>query len=103
VISGPSRMPGPFADVPTWREIGVDVVLMGWRGILAPRGVTPAQTAYWDGVFRKLAQTEDWKKDLRDNYWENIYAGAADTRRWMDAEYLEVKQLLSDLGMAKIP
>jgi len=101
VITGPRRMGAPFADVPTWKELGIDVVLMGWRGILAPRGVTPAQTAYWDGVFRKLAQTEDWKNDLRDNYWENIYAGAADTRRWMDAEYLEVRQLLGELGMAK--
>ena len=101
VITGPRRMGAPFADVPTWKELGIDVVLMGWRGILAPRGVTPAQTAYWDGVFRKLAQTEDWKNDLRDNYWENIYAGAADTRRWMDAEYLEVRQLLGELGLAK--
>lgn len=101
VISGPSRMPGPFADVPTWKEIGVDVVLMGWRGILAPKNLTPAQTAYWDGVFRKLAQTDDWKQELRENYWENIYAGAADTRRWLDAEYRETRQLLTELGMAK--
>jgi putative tricarboxylic transport membrane protein len=101
VISGPRRMGGPFADVPTWKEVGVDVVLMGWRGILAPKSLTPAQTAYWDGVFRKLSQTDEWKADLQSNYWENIYAGAADSRRWLDAEYVELKQLLTELGMAK--
>jgi putative tricarboxylic transport membrane protein len=103
VITGPRRMAAPFADVPTWKELGIDVVLMGWRGILGPKGLTSAQTAYWDGVFRKLAQSEDWKRELQQNYWENIYAGAADTRRWLDAEYAETKQLLTELGMAKTP
>lgn len=101
VITGPRRMGGPFADVPTWKEVGVDVAMLGWRGIFGTRGISPAQVAYWDDVFRKLAQTEDWKKDLQDNYWENIYAGAAETRRWLDAEHAELKQLLSDLGMTK--
>lgn len=101
VISGPSRMGGPFADVPTWKEIGVDVVLMGWRGVLAPKNLTPAQTAYWDGVFHKLTRTEDWKQELQQNYWVDIYTSAAESRRWLDAEYAETRQLLTELGMAK--
>jgi putative tricarboxylic transport membrane protein len=101
VITGPRRMWGPFADVPTWKEVGVDMVLIGWRGILGARNLTPAQTAYWDGVFRKLVQTEDWKQELHENYWANIYAGAGETRRWLDAEYVELKQLLTELGMAQ--
>lgn len=101
VISGPRRMRAPFADVPTWKEVGVDVTLLGWRGILAAKGITPAQVAYWDNVFRRLAQTEDWKTDLYNNYWVNIYAGAAETRRWLDAEQVETRQLLTELGMAK--
>ena len=100
-ISGPRRMGAPFADVPTWKEVGVDVVLMGWRGIIAPKDLTPAQIAYWDGVFRKVTQTEDWKKDLQSNFWENIYTPAADTRKWLDAEYNDLKQILTELGMAK--
>lgn len=102
VISGPRRMRAPFADVPTWKEVGVDVTLLGWRGILAAKGITAAQVAYWDNVFRRLAQTEDWKTDLHNNYWVNIYAGAAETRRWLDAEQLETRQLLTELGMAKV-
>jgi len=101
VISGPRRMGAPFADVPTWKEIGIDVSLLGWRGILGTKGLSPAQIAYWDGVFRRLSQTEDWKTDLQNNYWVNIYAGATETRQWLDAEQVETKQLLIDLGMAK--
>jgi len=31
-----------------------------------------------------------------------IYAGAAETRRWLDAEQIETRQLLTELGMAKL-
>ena len=102
VITGPRRMGAPFDDVPTWKEVGVDVSIMGWRGIMGAKGLTPQQIAYWDGVLRQLVQTEDWKSDLQANYWANIYAGAAETRRRLDAEYVELKQILADLGMVKV-
>ena len=101
VVTGPRRMGGPFAAVPTWKEVGVDVVQTSWRGIMGARGLTPAQIAYWDGVLRKVTQTEDWKTEVQENYWANIYAGAAESRRRMDEEYAEQKQLLVELGMAK--
>lgn len=100
-ITGPRRMGGPFADVPTWKEVGVDVTLVGWRGILGAKDLSPAHVAYWDSVFRKVAQTEDWKADLQKNYWLDIYADAAGMRRWLDAENVEVRALLTELGMAK--
>lgn len=100
-ITGPRRMGGVFADVPTWKEVGVDVSLIGWRGILGARALAPAQVAYWDDVFRKIVQTEDWKADLQKNYWLDIYANAAGMRKWLDAENSEVRALLTDLGMAK--
>jgi putative tricarboxylic transport membrane protein len=100
-ITGPRRMGGVFADVPTWKEVGVDVSLIGWRGMLGAKGLTPAQVAYWDDVFRKVVQTEDWKADLQKNYWLDIYANAAGMRKWLDSESAEVKALLTELGMAK--
>ncbi len=100
-ITGPRRMGGAFADVPTWKELGIDVSLIGWRGILGAKGLTPAQVAYWDDVFRKVVQTEEWKADLAKNYWLDIYANAAGMRKWLDSENAEVRALLTDLGMAK--
>ena len=100
-ITGPRRMGGVFAEVPTWKEAGVDVSLIGWRGILGAKGLTPAQVAYWNDVFRKAVQTEDWKADLAKNYWLDIYADAAGMRKWLDSESAEVRALLTELGMAK--
>jgi putative tricarboxylic transport membrane protein len=102
VVTGPRRMWGPFASVPTWKEAGVDAVATSWRGFMGPKDLTSAQVAYWETLFRRVATSEEWKQDLRENYWVENYSGAAETRRRLDAEYLEIKQIMTDLGMAKI-
>ncbi len=100
-ITGPKRLWGPFADVPTWKEVGVDMTASGWRGVLAPKDLPQPQIAYWEEVLRKTAQTPEWKQDLEDNFWVNAYASAAETRRRLDREYAEIKQVMTELGMAK--
>jgi putative tricarboxylic transport membrane protein len=101
-ISGPRRLWGPFADVPTWKEAGVDTTASGWRGVLGPKDLSPPQIAYWEDVLRKVAQTPEWKQDLEDNFWVNAYTSADETRRRLDREYAEIKQVMSELGMAKM-
>jgi putative tricarboxylic transport membrane protein len=100
-ISGPKRLWGPFANVPTWREQGVPADAGSWRGIQGPKGMTPAQLAFWDGVFQKLVQTEEWKKDLEANFWVDVYAPAAEAKRVFDREFQEFKVILTELGMTK--
>ena len=101
VISSPQRRPGIFAGIPIWKEIGIDMTASTWRTVMAPKGLTPAQVAYWEGVFRRLAQTDEWKKDVADNHWENTYLPAAEARKRLDRDYGETRQILTDLGMAK--
>lgn len=100
-ISGPSRLWGPFADVPTWVEQGVKAVAGSWRGIQGTKGMSAAQLAFWDGVFRRIVQTEEWKQDLESNFWVNAYAPAAEAKRIFDREFDEYKVMLTELGMAK--
>jgi len=101
-ISGPKRLWGPFAAVPTWREQGVPADAGSWRAVQGPKGMSAAQLAYWDSLFRKLVQTEDWKKDLEENFWINAYAAAPEAKRVFDREYEEYKAILTELGMSKL-
>ena len=41
-ISAPRRLAGVFAEVPTWKEQGVDAITSNWRGFIGPRGMTQA-------------------------------------------------------------
>jgi putative tricarboxylic transport membrane protein len=100
-MSGPKRLWGIFADVPTWKEVGVDMTASGWRGMLGPKGMGKPQIAYWEEVLRRVTQTPEWKEDLERNFWVDAYTSADETRRRLDAEYTEIKRAMSELGMAK--
>ena len=47
-VSAAQRLPGAMADVPTWKEQGVDLDYGSWRTILGPKGLSPEQVAYWE-------------------------------------------------------
>jgi len=100
-VSAPQRLGGVFGTVPTWKEQGVNAVSSSWRGLMGPRGMTPEQIAYWDRVFAAMVKTDDWKKDLVDNFWDEGYADAKSTRKRLDEEYAEYKAILTELGAAK--
>lgn len=100
-VSSPRRMAGVFAEVPTWKEQGYDAVVVNWRIVAGPRGMSDAQTRYWDGVFAKLAATEEWMKDVERQLWVNNYMNSRESRRFMDLQFQELKTVLTDLGLAK--
>jgi putative tricarboxylic transport membrane protein len=100
-ISAPQRQPGALADLVTLKEQGYDAVFFTWRGFMGPKGVKPAEVAYWDAVFAKLAQTEEWRKDTEQQLWNADYLLSADTRKHLDREHEILKVLLSDLGLTK--
>jgi putative tricarboxylic transport membrane protein len=99
--TGPQRTGGLFATTPTWKELQVDVVFSNWRGVIGPKGLTPAQIAYWDDVFARLVRTDEWKKDLAGNFQESTYMNSADSRKFLQAQSKEFAALLTELGLAK--
>lgn len=100
-ILAPKRIGGPYAETPTWTELGYKVVMDTWRGVIGPKGMTTAQIAWWDGVLAKAVATEEWKKALEQNTWEANYLNSAQTRKLFDSEYADYRTILGDLGMIK--
>ena len=100
-VAGPRRFGGALADVPTWKELGVDLVFGGWRGIMGPKGLSAAQVAYWEGVLTKATQVPEWREDLERNFWSNDFVTSAQFRKDLDQDYAEMKAVLVDLGLAK--
>ena len=100
-IGAPRRLPGPLAAIPTWKEAGLDVVTDTWRGIVAPKSLTTAQIAYWDGVFGKLVQSRAWREEIEKHYWLDTYLDSAGSRQFLASDYLTLKAALTDLGLVK--
>lgn len=100
-VAAPTRLTGVLSNVPTWKELGVDMTSGSWRGIFGPKGITPAQVAYWEGALKKLTETPEWKSDLEKNYWTDEFVVGAALKKMLDRELVETKALLNDLGLAK--
>ena len=100
-ISSSQRLGGDLAPVPTWRELGVDASFDTWRGMVGPKGMTPAQMAFWDATFTGMTKAEAWKQDLAKNFWGDNYINSSQARSYLDREYKDFRNILGDLGLAK--
>ena len=100
-VSSGQRLPGTMADVPTWKEQGVDLVYGSWRSVVGPKGLTGEQVAFWENALRKVVESADWKAELERNYWGDFFMTGAEFRKTIDREYREMKGVLVELGLAK--
>ncbi len=100
-ISSAQRQTGGLAELATFKEQGIDAVFFTWRGFMGPRGLKPAEIAYWDATFTKLAQSEEWKKDTEKQFWNPDYLLSAETRKYLERENELTKGVLTELGLAK--
>lgn len=86
-------------DAPTFTEQGYNVLVDGWYCFVGPKNMTPAQIAYWDDLFAKTVQTEEWKRFLATSGWEWGYRNSRDNAAFLKADYERSKALLADIGM----
>jgi putative tricarboxylic transport membrane protein len=100
-VSAPRRLEGKLADLPTWREQGVDAVVGNWRAVIGPKGLTQPQIAYWEDLFLRLSRTEEWKREAEIYQLENMYMNSRDSAKYFEAQRAELQAMLTELGLAK--
>lgn len=67
------RFGEPFV-APTFKELGYDIELTVYRGIVGPKNMPAEAVAFWSDVFSKVVQTEKWQEGylgrflLTDNF-----------------------------------
>ena len=100
-VTAPKRLTGALSFVPTWRELGADVVSGSWRGIMGPKDMTAGQVAYWENAMQRVSQNAGWKADIERNYWSEDFAIGAQLKKELEADYADTKKILVDIGLAK--
>jgi len=97
-----SRLPA-YPNVPTLKEAGFNVTPVPQvRGVVAPPGIPRENVAYWEGVFKKLTQTESWKKFLADNQFEDGYQSATELTKFYDEFTGQMKGILQEAGVKTV-
>jgi len=59
-VTSPERLASQ-PDVPTFKELGSDIELMLYRGIVMPKDVPEDALAFWEDAMKKVSESETWK------------------------------------------
>jgi putative tricarboxylic transport membrane protein len=100
-VSAPARLGGALADVPTWRELGADVVVDNLRGVVGPKDLPASQVAYWEGVLGRLVAMDEWRQNLEQHVRASSFTGSAGSRKALELQYEQMRAGLAELGLAK--
>jgi putative tricarboxylic transport membrane protein len=85
-------------DIPTCNEAGVKTDYVMLRGIFMAPGVTPAQTAYYVDLMKKVRETPDWKDFMEKGAFNQTAMTGADYAKWLgNAENLH-RTLMTEAG-----
>jgi putative tricarboxylic transport membrane protein len=96
-----TRAPDELANVPTWKEQGIDVDFSTWRVLVGPKDMPAEQVAWWDNVLKKVMATPEWAAALKRNMWSADYRPSKQAAEFLKNENARLTPLLGELGLAK--
>ena len=88
-------------DLPTLKELGVDLVYALKRGIVAPKGTPKEVVEHWAQIFKKAAEDPDLKKQMDAKGTDVKWVGPADYRSWAEKTYADHEKVAVKIGMYK--
>jgi hypothetical protein len=97
-ITNPGRNAYAF-DVPTLKEQGYDVHAGGFRGFVAPAGVSREVVALWETTLSKVHKSAGWQDYMKSNMYEDLYMNAEEMTRWLVSEQADYARFLTEMGL----
>lgn len=88
-------------NVPTFKEQGYDVIMGNWTAIMGPKGLAPAQVAYWESLLERTFNHPTWKGMLEADALEADFRKSQPTRDMVIRDYEAERRMLTELGMVK--
>lgn len=92
-----------FADVPTARELGLEVALDAWRGIAVPRGTPPSVIAVLEKAIRETVQSPEFVSASEKLYVRPGFLPAAEFGKMIAAEDAYIARVMEQVGLKKSP
>lgn len=95
-LSSPTRVAG--VEVPTFREQGVDLDLLNWRGVVAPPGLTPAERRAALERVRRMARSSAWTAALSRHGWADLYLDGDAFEQFLREETARIAPVIARAG-----
>ena len=68
------------------------------RGIFMAPGVTPAQTAFYVDLLKKVRDTPEWKDFMEKGAFNTTAISGAEYHKWLESAEAMHKQLMTEAG-----
>ncbi|HXJ84818.1 MAG TPA: tripartite tricarboxylate transporter substrate binding protein [Candidatus Methylomirabilis sp.] len=97
------RIPvGEWKGIPTVKEaLGVDIHYLMLRGIFGPPAMPKDAVEWYQGFFRKVIETPEWKKYLEDGALKSAFAIGPEYVKWVEENEQLHKNLMAKGGLLK--
>lgn len=99
-IAAEKRDPA-LPDLPTMKELGVDLVYSLKRGIVAPKGTPKDVIDHWSMILKKAAEDPGLLKQMAAKGTGIEWVGPADYQAWFKKTFDEHKKVAVKIGMFK--
>lgn len=88
-------------DVPTYKELGVNMVEWLWRGMTIKKGAPPEVLKTLHDAFKQGMESPEWKEYLKKNQQTEVYMNTEDFNKLVAKETEEAAAYLKEIGMIK--
>ena len=88
-------------DVPTFRELGYDIVEGAYRGVAAPPGTPDDIIKYLANAFDKVMKEPEVQKKMDQNGFKTEYMGPEESLALVKKKMVEYEQIMKELGRMK--
>jgi tripartite-type tricarboxylate transporter receptor subunit TctC len=85
-------------DIPTCKEEGLDVQYLMLRAMFLPGKVAPQHTAFYVDLFRKVAQTAEFKDYMEKQALKSIFLTGPDMLKFLETDEALNKNLMTEAG-----
>ncbi|WP_072805953.1 Bug family tripartite tricarboxylate transporter substrate binding protein [Rhodococcoides yunnanense] len=96
-VAAPEPVDG--IDVPTFVELGYDVDLVNWRGIVAPPGISDEDRDTLIAIATEMQDTEQWATAVERNRWKVAFQTGDEFGEFLDVEQTRITDILRELGL----
>jgi tripartite-type tricarboxylate transporter receptor subunit TctC len=87
-------------DVPTFKELGYNVVSVGSvKGVAAPKGISPEVIGYLSERFKKVCDDPEFVKSMKDIGQPVMYQGPQEFAKYMKDGFAQYGQMIKEFNI----
>jgi putative tricarboxylic transport membrane protein len=103
VISAPKRLGGVWANIPTFKELGVrglDEEIM-WRGFAIKKGIPEEARKFYLDLIAKVSSDPQWQKYIEEEGADPVFYKEDKFKELVKEDFKDFSEVLKELGAPK--